>query len=795
MHLSQLSYKDPTRPLVERVEALLSQMTFDEKIAQLGCLWSTTLIQGNNFDPDFIASKMPHGIGQITRIGASTGLRPPESAALMNAIQRIAIERTRLGIPIFVHEESVGGLCQRDATVFPQGLGLAATWNPALIEQVAGVIREQMLAVGARLGLAPVLDVARDPRWGRVEETYGEDPVLVGTIGTAYVRGMQTDDLRQGIMATGKHFLGYAMSEGGRNWGPVQLGPRELREVYAEPFAAAIRDANLGAIMNSYASVDGIPCAGSSAILTDLLRGELGFQGAVVADYWSIPQLERFHRIAADRGAAARLALSAGLDMELPATDYYGTPLKEEFEAGRLSIEVINTAVRRVLSIKFQLGLFENPYVNAETASTHFETPEQRSLARRTVALSTILLSNDGILPLRPELQRIAVIGPGADDIRLLQGDYHYPAHLEMIYLKPDSRNDDILIGEEVLTPSAGGAYAPGPYYTPHITPFAGLRAALPDHVELLYAKGCEVLGDDRSGFEAAVQAARAAEVAVVIVAGKSGLHRPVSVGEGNDATNLDLTGVQSQLIESIAATGTPLVVVVLSGRVHTLENVVAKSNALILLFPPGEEGGNGLADILTGAVSPSGRLPVSLPRSVGQIPIHSGYRAGGDRVMLFGDYVDSPPTPLYPFGHGLSYTNFAYENLNVHATNTRAPIEVSFLLHNTGNRVGDEVVQLYVQDQVASVARPDQILVGFACISLDPGQKQLLKFSVHPSRLAFYDPQMLFVVEPGKFSFRVGASASDIRAKHEVELSGEVAEYLQREIVATTVVTECELI
>ncbi len=427
---AQRRYKDPNQPIEDRVEDLLNEMTLDEKLAQLGCVWSTTLIHEDEFDPDWVAAQMPHGIGQITRIGASTGLRPPDSAELMNAIQQVTVERTRLGIPIFVHEESVGGFCHRDATVFPQGIGLAATWNPALVEQVADVIREQMMAVGARLGLAPVLDVARDPRWGRVEETYGEDPVLAGTIGAAYVRGLQTDNLRNGVAATGKHFVGYAMSEGGRNWNPVQMGPRELREVYAEPFAAAIRDAGLAAIMNSYASVDGLPCASSRAILTDLLRGELGFAGAVVADYWSIPQLLRFHRVAADRGAAARLALTAGLDVELPATDFYGAALKAEVEAGRLPMEVINTAVRRVLRIKFQLGLFENPYVDAAAATSKFQTSNQRALARQAVAESTILLFNDGVLPLAPHVKHIAVIGPAAADERLLQGDYHYPAHL-----------------------------------------------------------------------------------------------------------------------------------------------------------------------------------------------------------------------------------------------------------------------------------------------------------------------------------------------------------------------------
>ncbi len=394
-------------------------------------------------------------------------------------------------------------------------------------------------AVGARLGLAPVLDVARDPRWGRVEETYGEDPVLVGTLGVAYVRGLQTDDVRHGVVTTGKHFLAYAMSEGGRNWGPVQMGPRELREVYAEPFAAAIRDAGLAAVMNSYASVDGLPCAGSHQILTGLLRDELGFDGVVVADYFSVAQLLEHHRIAADPGEAARRALMAGLDMELPATRFYGEPLKEEIAAGRVAMEVVDTAVRRVLRMKVALGLFEEPYVDSEAAAQAFDTPVHRALARTAVAEGAVLLTNDGVLPLTSTLRRVAVIGPGADDARLLQGDYHYPAHLEMIYAAP---HDLATEGLDTL-PRAGGAYAPGPYFTPHVTPLAGLRAALSDAVEIRYARGCGVLGADRSGVAEAVQAARDAEVTVVVVAGKSGLLRPVTVGEGNDATSLALTG------------------------------------------------------------------------------------------------------------------------------------------------------------------------------------------------------------------------------------------------------------
>ncbi len=784
--LSTMFYRDPRASIEERVENLLSLMTLDEKVAQLSCIWSTSFVSKGTFDAEVVAQMMPNGIGQVTRIGASTGLHPRESAAYMNAVQKVAVERTRLGIPVIVHEESTGGFSHRDATVFPQGIGLAATWNPTLVKQAADVIREQMLAVGARQALAPVLDIARDPRWGRVEETYGEDPVLTGTIGTAYVQGLQGDNLAHGVAATGKHFLGYALSEGGRNWAPVQLGPRELREVYAEPFAAVIRDAGLATIMNSYASIDGVPCAGSSAILNDLLRDELGFNGAVVADYTAVLMLMAYHHVAADRGEAARLALLAGLDVELPAIDCYGPPLLAEIEAGRLSVDVIDTSVRRMLRLKFQLGLFEKPYVDAERASAVFQTEEQRTLARKAVAQSTILLTNNGILPLAPTVKRIAVIGPGADDQRLLQGDYHYPSHQEIVYASPQ----DVEFAE-LAVPTAGGEYALGPYFTPHVTPLAGLRAVLGEGVEIQYAQGCEVLGDDRSGFEAAEKAISGADVALVVVAGKSGLLRPVTVGEANDATNLDLTGVQQELIDLLATKGVPLVIVVMSGRVHTLASVTEKASALLQLFPPGEEGGNGLADVLTGKVNPGGRLPVTLPRSVGQIPNYAGTRAGGDRAMFFNDYVDSPTTPLFPFGHGLSYTSFAYENFIVQGESTSKPIELSVEVRNTGERAGDEVVQLYCRDHIASVARPQRILLGFARISVEPGQARKITFTVHPSRLAFYDPHMRFVTEPGEFTFSVGASAGDIRTEKSITLAGEVADTRQREIVATSIVVE----
>jgi beta-glucosidase len=789
------TYRDPAAAIEDRVVDLLGRMTLDEKVAQLSCLWLTLLLTGDALDLDVVRQRFAHGMGQVARIGASTGLHPAEVAELSDRIQRVAVEETRLGIPVIVHEESTGGLCARDATVFPQALGLASTWDPELVGSVAGIIRDQMLAVGARQTLAPVLDIARDPRWGRVEETYGEDPVLAGAIGTAYVRGLQTADLADGVTATGKHFLAYGRPEGGMNHAPVHLGPRELREVYAEPFAAAIRDAGLASVMNSYSSIDGLPCAGSAEILTGLLRDELGFDGVVVADYFAVALLRTHHRVAETKGGAAARALTAGLDVELPSLDCFGAPLREELDAGRLGINAVDEAVRRVLRLKLRLGLFERPYARGaarahdghgtpadghdtpadaygtpadgyDTPADVYDTPADRALARRAVTESTILLTNDGSLPLAPDA-RVAVIGPGADDQRLLQGDYHYPAHTEIVY--ETAPRSDLL---------------PGPFFTPHVTPLAGIRAVAPSAT---HTPGCEVTGDDRTGFPAAVAAAREAEVAVVVVAGRSGLQPACTVGEARDATDLDLTGVQGELVAAVAATGTPTVVVVLSGRVHTLGPVTEQAAATLVLWPPGEEGGHGLADVLFGAADPGGRLPVTLPRSVGQIPIHSGRRAGGGRSEFHGDYTDSPTTPLFPFGHGLSYTTFEYGELEIEAGSTASPSPISVRITNTGDRPGSTVVQLYVTDDVAPVARPQRALAGFVRLTLDQGQARTVHFELHPTRLAFFDEAMRFVTEPGSFTVDVGASSGDIRLTGSLDLTGPVVESLQRHVVATT--------
>jgi beta-glucosidase len=784
-------YRNPDLSIDERLGDLLGRMNLDEKLAQIGSVWLTDLVRGDEFDPEFVANQLEFGIGHVTRIGATTGLRPEASAKLMNAIQSVVVNRTRLGIPVMVHEEGVGGYCGRDATQFPQAIGLASTWDEDLIERIGDVIRRQMRAVGARHTLSPVLDVARDARWGRVEETYGEDPYLVGRIGAAYVRGMQTSDLRGGVICTGKHFLGYAMSEGGMNTTPVHLGQRELREVYAEPFAAAIRDAGLASIMNSYSSVDGSPCAGSAAILNDLLRGELGFTGVTVADYFAVVQLMTEHRVAGSHGEAGAKALSAGLDIELPGRDCYGDPLRPLIADGRLPMEVVDNAVGRVLRSKFRVGLFENPYVEEDKAAAAFDTPSDRALARKAAERSIILLQNKGnLLPLDPAtLKRVAVIGPAGDDRRLLQGDYHYPAHLEIIYDMPGSggvSTDTPSTGGERFLPTDGGSFRPGAHFTDHVTPLRGLRERLPT-AEISFAKGCEISGEDTSGVDKAVRNATDADVALVFVGGRSGLTPACTVGEARDASDLRLTGAQEQLVEAVVATGTPTVVVLLSGRVHSIPSLAEQVPAVLQAWLPGEEGGSAIANVLLGRSEPGGRLPVSMPRTVGQVPTHHDYRAGGGRSMFWGEYTDGPNTPLFPFGHGLTYTQFAYGGLEVvDPGSTSELIDLRVEVTNTGRRRGSDVVQLYARDEVAAVARPSQQLVGFTRVELEPGASASVAFLVHPSRLAFYDESMNFVTEPGTFRFSVGGSSTTATSEVIVDLVGSTVEYLQRAIIAT---------
>ena len=789
-------YRNAGLAIEQRVDDLLERMTLPEKLAQLGGVWSTELVRDDDFSATAASDRMAVGTGQITRIAASTGLRPAGVARLHNQIQQWLIDHTRLGIPAVLHEEAVAGFCARDAVQFPQAIGLASSWDRTLMADVADHIRTEMLAVGARQALSPVLDIARDPRWGRVEETYGEDPVLAGELGVAYVRALQADaddgsggatrtHLHQGVVATAKHFLGYGLSDGGLNHGPAHLGQRELLEVFAEPFAAVIRDAHIASVMNSYASVDGLAPAGSRAMLTELLRDRLGFSGTVVADYFSVDMLVTHQHVAATKTVAAAKALMAGLDQELPTLDCYAG-LGRLVDAGIVPESIVDLSVRRVLRQKFALGLFERPLVDTEAAAAAFGTDAGRALARRAAQESLVLLTNDGIVPLDPmALTSIAVVGPGADDPRLLEGDYHYPAHVEILYLGSDSSP----IVPHATGSTNSGEFAPGPYLPDIVTPVAGLRAALlGTDVGVEHSPGCTVTGEDRSGIAAAVEAATSADVAIVCLAGRSGLTTDSTVGEARDAAFLDPTGVQLELLAAVHATGTPTIAIVISGRVHTLAEVESHSAATLLAWLPGIEGGSGIADVLLGLIAPSGRLPVSLPRSVGQIPVHHNHRAGGGRSNFWGDYSDSPTSPLHPFGFGLSTTTFEYSEPQISEGSTSGATTVTVTVSNTGARDGDEVVQCYVRDLVASVARPVRQLVGFERVTIGAGASRTVTFTIHPSRLAFYDEEMEFVCEPGAFGLEIGGCAGSPAVSTSFDLGGDIEAFRQREIVATTV-------
>lgn len=760
-------YLDPSCALEDRVADLLARMTVEEKLAQIGCVWSSALLEDGRFVEERARQLIPHGIGQITRICGATALSPAQSAAIVNAIQKFLREETRLGIPVLVHEESLAGFMARDATCFPQAIGLAATWEPELIRQMATVIRQQMLAVGARQGLAPVLDVARDPRWGRVEETYGEDPYLIACMGVAYVQGLQGEDLGEGVAATAKHFVGYGFSEGGMNWAPARIPERELREVYVLPFEAAIKEAGVASIMNAYHELDGVPCGASRKLLVDLLREELGFDGLLVTDYFTVDTLRTYHHVASDKAEAARIALEAGMDIELPASDCYGEPLRQALEDGSIDIALVDAAVRNVLRLKFRLSLFEKPYVDTANVTEVFDTAEQRALAHRIAQKSIVLLKNDGdLLPLDKNLSSIAVIGPSADSIRLLQGDYHYPSHLEILFGR---RLDG------VPAPMPGMHAVDQLQFVPMVTVLEGIRAKVSENTRVYHAQGCDILGESSAGFAEAVEIARKADVAVVVVGDRSGLTPGCTSGEAIDRATLGLPGVQQQLVEAIHATGTPVIVVLLNGRPLALPWIAEHVPAVIEAWIPGEEGGTAIADVLFGDYNPGGKLPVSLPRTVGQVPVYYGHKPSGGRSNWYGDYIDASAKPLFPFGHGLSYTRFEYTNLSITPAQVDATgeVQISAEVTNSGGREGEEVVQLYVRDVVASVTRPVQELKGFKRIRLAAGETKTVSFRLSMSQLGFYDQDMAFVVEPGEIKVMVGSSAEDIRLTGAFTITG----------------------
>lgn len=736
-------------PVSERVRSLHAQMTLEEKLAQLVGYW---VDQGDDLVAPMAGEMVTstkyedasaHGIGHLTRVYGTRPVDPVERASWLWSEQRRLREQTRLGIPAIVHEECLTGLAAWKAATFPTPLAWGASFDPELVEEMGRLIGGSMRQLGIHQGLAPVLDVIRDPRWGRVDECIAEDPYVVGTIGTAYVRGLQD----AGIHATLKHFVGYSASQSGRNHAPVHAGARELADVLLPPFEMAVRDGGVRSVMNSYAEIDGVPVAASEELLTDLLRERWGFDGVVVSDYFAVAFLHTMHAVAEDLGEAAALALAAGIDVELPTGDAFTAPLADALRAGTVDEALVDRAVLRVLAEKEELGLLDETF-DEPPAAIDLDTPAHRDVARRLAEESIVLLSNNGLLPLDRETPaQVAIVGPNADSAEALMGCYSFVNHVL-------AHHPEVPLGLEL--PSV----------------LEALRAELPS-ARFEVVTGCDVTGDDDSGIPGAVAAARSADVAIVVVGDRAGLFGRGTVGEGNDVEDLELPGLQRRLVEEVVATGVPTVMVVLSGRPYAigwaLEGPGAPA-AVLQAFFPGEEGGTAIADVISGSAAPSGRLPVSLPRSAGAQPYTYLHPIlGGPSEITSAD-----STPVLPFGHGLTYTSFEHTGLTAPAESPAgAGFAVVVEVGNTGSRDGVDVVQLYARDPYASVTRPVAQLVGYARVPLEAGERALVRFEVPATRLAFTDRRGRRVVEPGDIELWVGSSCEDREATATMRLVG----------------------
>ncbi|MER6024919.1 glycoside hydrolase family 3 N-terminal domain-containing protein [Streptomyces sp. NPDC001851] len=742
-------WRDPALPADARVADLLARMTLEEKAAQLYGVWVGAATDGDGVAPLQREMAADHdwdelitlGLGQLTRSFGTAPVEPALAARALARAQRRIAAAGRFGIPAVAHEECLAGFTAWRATAYPVPLAWGAAFDPALVEEMGRRIGRDLRAAGVHQGLAPVLDVVRDPRWGRVEETIGEDPYLVGTIGTAYVRGLES----AGVIATLKHFAGYASSAGARNLAPVRAGVREFADITLPPFEMALREGGARSVMAAYTETDGVPASADPRLLTELLREEWGFTGTVVADYFGIGFLKTLHRVAADEAEAARLALAAGIDVELPTLRCYGAPLVTAVGEGRIPQALVDRAARRVLRQKCELGLLDADWRPEPEDAVELDSAENRALARRLAEESVVLLDNPGgVLPLAPGA-RIAVVGPRAADPLAMLGCYSFPSHVL-------THHPDVPLGIEIPTL------------------LDSLRAELPD-AKVTFAEGCGVTDPDDAGFEEAVARAAEAEVCVAVLGDQAGLFGRGTSGEGCDVADLRLPGVQAELLDALVATGVPVVLVLLTGRPYALGRWQGRLGAVVQAFFPGEEGGPAVAGVLSGRVNPSGRLPVSVPRLPGGQP----WTYLQPPLGLAGEVSSLDPTPLYPFGHGLSYTTFAWED--VRAPEAEVPTDGSYDLsvsvRNTGDRAGAEVVQLYLHDPVASVTRPDVRLIGYQRVGLLPGESRRITFRFHADLSSFTDRTGARVVEPGALELRLAASSGEVRHRARLRLTG----------------------
>ena len=761
-------YKDPKNPVAERVGDLLSRMTLEEKVGQLSTLLGWEMYekigQKVGVSQKFRDAVRDEHIGMLwatlradpwTQKTLITGLDPRLSAEATNAVQKYAVENTRLGIPMLLSEECPHGHMAIGTTVFPTSIGQSSTWNPELIRQMASAIAAEARAQGAHIGYGPVLDLAREPRWSRLEETYGEDPVLNSRMGEAMVKGFQGSDLKSGknVVSTLKHFTAYGNPEGGHNGGSITVGKRELYHSYLPPFQAAVKAGALS-VMTAYNSIDGVPCTASHFLLTEVLREQWKFKGFTVSDLGSISGLHSSHRVAATPADAAALAINAGLDADLSGYGF-GKALLKALKEGKVAPAVLDTAVARVLKIKFDMGLFENPYVDPKAAARLVRKTEHVALARQVARESITLLKNEKqTLPLDKKLSRIAVIGPNADNIYNQLGDYTAPQDEQAV-----------------------------------VTVLEGIKAKLSPDTRITFAKGSAIRDTSSAGIAEAVAAARRAEVAVVVLGGSSARDfkteyqstgaaivkaestavPDMESGEGFDRSTLDLLGRQSELLREIVKTGTPVVLVMIKGRPLNLNWAAENVPAIIDAWYPGQEGGNAIADVLFGDYNPAGRLPVSVPKSVGQLPVYYNQKSPAPH-----DYVETDAKPLYSFGYGLSYSAFAYSNANiaVKETGNSVSVKLSIDVKNTGTRDGDEVVQVYLRDKVSSVVIPSKQLKKFLRVNLRAGEQKTVEFELTEHDLILFNNESEWVVEPGEFELMIGASSDDIRLKKSFSVS-----------------------
>lgn len=743
-------WRDPALPAEARVDDLLARMTLEEKTAQLYGVWVGAATDGDGVAPNQVEMTsdydwdelITHGLGQLTRSFGSAPVDPALGAQALARAQRRIAGAGRFGIPAVAHEECLAGFTAWGATAYPVPLAWGATFDPALVEEMAHRIGKDLASVGVHQGLAPVLDVVRDARWGRVEETIGEDPYLVGTIGAAYVRGLES----AGVIATLKHFAGYASSAGARNLAPVRAGVREFADITLPPFEFALREGGARSVMAAYTDTDGVPASSDPYLLTELLRDQWQFTGTVVSDYFGVGFLETLHRVAGTKAEAAHAALAAGIDVELPTLRCYGDPLVEAVRAGAIPESLVDRAAARVLRQKCELGLLDEDWTPEPTGPIDLDSTANRVLARRLAEESVVLLSNpDDLLPLAPDT-RIAVVGPRAADALAMLGCYSFPSHVGI-------NHPDRPMGIEIPTL------------------LESLRTELPD-AKVTFTEGCDTTDPDTSGFAEAVARSAEADVCVAVLGDRAGLFGRGTSGEGCDVGDLQLPGVQAQLLDTLTATGTPVILVLLTGRPYALGRWKDQLAASVQAFFPGEEGGPAVAGVLSGRVNPSGRLPVSVPQEPGGQP----WTYLQPPLGLAGTVSNLDPTPLHPFGHGLGYTDFTWEDIEdgeETEIGTDDSYDVSVTIRNTGPREGTEVVQLYLHDPVARVTRPDVRLIGYHRLTLPPGQARRITFTFHPDLSAFTDGKGQRVVEPGALELRLSKSSTNTHHTTHITLTG----------------------